>query len=389
MRGGLIGLSLLLLVNALTARAEDSTRLAESRREALHKASFYCPIGREPIASSLEALNVRPNAACKFNGPLDTKIETANLQPPLLNPRLTLESLKAFLLQRELVIVSDQPSSLQFKIASGEIFTASYVNYKSMKDPLLHLKGYPPEWGDQFVTISSHNPSDLYEVVALGQEHPESPLFWSNPHYQEEVSVRRRLDSPKPYLPLPLVSRCTDTDFSSAVPSLLIVGDLHNPPQSSYFLDLLKKQKFAWVGLEFDRAEYPLYEQFVNAPNAGEEERVLTVLLAQFPKNIQENFKNIFRYLKANKIEVVFVNSADRYFNFPYTNIGFHGLIMATRNQIWANALPSSWSGAAVLFAGLDHFTNYPGSDFQDFARERYPGLPMSLINPLETCVNR
>lgn len=386
MRGGFIGLLTLVSLISINARAEDSTRLAESRREILHKTSFYCPIGREPIANSIEALNVTPNSQCRFNGPLDTQLETKSLQPPLVNPRLTFDALRSFLRARDLVIVSDQPNSLQFKIASGEIFTASYVDHKNLKDPLMHLRAYPPEWGDQFITISTHNPDDFAEVIALAHEHPENPIFWTNPHYQDEVAVRNRLNSPKSYMPLPLISKCGAVDFSAGVPSLLIVGDMHEPPQSQYFLSLLKKQNFAWIGLEFDHSQYPIYEQFVNATNPTDEERDLAILLAQFPRNIQDSFKSILRSLKASKTQVVFVNSADRYFNFPFTNVGFHGLMMAARNQIWANTLPNSWSGTAVLFAGLDHFTNYPGSDFQNFAQERFPGLPMSLINPLETC---
>jgi|GEM_PF-6050984 len=386
MRGGFIGLCAFMTIFSIVARAEDSTHLAEQRREALHRASFYCSIGREPIANSLEALNVTPNSQCRFNGPLDTELDTKSLQPPLLNPQLTFDALRTFLQQRDLIIVTDEPTRLQFKIASGEIFTASYVGYKSLKDPLMHLKAYPAEWGEQFLTITAHNPDDLNEVLALAHEHPQNPLFWTNPHYQDEVAVRGRLNAPAPYMPIELVSKCGQPDFSSNVPSLLLVGDLHAPPQSQYFFDLLKKQNFAWVGLEFDHAQYPIYDHFVKATDPAEEEKDLSSLLAQFPRNIQQNFKNIFRSLKASKTPVVFVNSADRYLNFPFTNVGFHGLMMATRNRIWVNSLPASWRGTAALLAGLDHFTNYPGSDFQNFAQERFPGLPMSLINPLETC---
>jgi hypothetical protein len=92
------------------------------------------------------------------------------------------------------------------------------------------------------------------------------------------------------------------------------------------------------------------------------------------------------RKLKAMRTKVVFINSYDAYFNFPYTNVSFHGLIVSARNYLWAQSLPADWQGQAALFGGLDHFTNFPGADFQNFATERFPGLPMTLVNPLETC---
>jgi len=367
---------------AASVWAKDSSDLAKSRRDNIEKLSFYCAIGRTPILNSAEALTVQPSSQCKFSGPLDTKLDSLSLQPPILNPLLSVSELKMFLQANG--VSADGNDPVQFSI-SGTSFTAATTAYKNLRDPLFHLKAYPPEWGETFVTISTSRQGDLNLFTNFARAHSERNLFWKNPHFLEEQNVLSRRQHPLPYLPIEMASKC-DLPKATPHPSLLLVGDLHDPPQSQYFLSLLQTYDYAWVGLEIDHAQEPIYQHFVNSQNPQDEEKDLNFFVRQFPRNIQDNFKNILRLLKTKKATVVFVNSADSYFNFPFTNVSFHGLIVAARNRIWVNNLPDSWTGQAVLFGGLDHFTNFPGSDFQNFAIEKYPGLQMSLVSPFDTC---
>ncbi|MGZ3721905.1 MAG: hypothetical protein ACXVA9_03170 [Bdellovibrionales bacterium] len=378
-----------LLFFASSAFAVDSTQLALDRRSALEKISFYCPIGRSPILSSVEALTIVPNAQCKFSGPLDTRIDPLSLQPPFLNPLLKIQDLKNFVVANGGTVSSDTGDSFRFQIGGGPVLTAARTHYKKLKDSLLNLRAYPPEWGDYFTTVSAARHDDLNSLVGLARANPQAGIFWTNPHYQEELAVLPRLQTPKPYLPIELVSKCGPLGSApspSASRSLMIVGDLHNPPQSAFFLSLLQVRKFSWVGLELGQEQQVLWQQFYDTADAGVENQLLQFFVERFPANIQDNFKNIMRALKSTRVKTVFINSYDNYFSFPYTNVSMHGLIVAARNYFWVQTLPTNWSGEAVILGGLDHFTNFPGSDFQNFASERFPGLPMTLVNPLEVC---
>src|SRR3954468_5736894 len=104
-----------------SAFALDSTQLASDRRSALEKISFYCPIGRNPIFSSAEALAITPTAQCKFSGPLDTRIDYLSLQPPFLNPLLPLQDLKSFVVANGGTILSDSGDSFRFQMSGGPV----------------------------------------------------------------------------------------------------------------------------------------------------------------------------------------------------------------------------------------------------------------------------
>jgi hypothetical protein len=372
-----MGKALWLLVATLlsiSAHAKDSTELSQKRRDVLEKTSFYCAIGRNPIEHSEEALKIVPSAQCRFSGPLDTKLDPLVLQTPILNPHLTIQALKEFLTTNGVQVASNN----RFQLGNAS-FTAQERNYKNLTDRLMRLHGFPPEWGDTFVTISANSTQDVDTFVAFVKAHNGDSLFWTNPHFQDELAVLPRRQHALPYSPIELVSKCQPI---TASPNILLVGDLHDPPQSQYFLTLLQTQKFAWVGLEVDHSQESIYQHFVQTNDESD----LSFFVRQFPRNIQDNFKAIFRLLKSQNAKVVFINSADEYFNFPFTNVGTHGLIMAARNRIWASTLPQTWTGTGVILGGLDHFTSYPGSDFQDFAKDRFPNLTLNLIDPTEDC---
>jgi len=365
---------------ASSAHAKDSTELANKRRALAESASFYCAIGRNPITTSDEALQIQPTPQCHFSGPLDTKLDPLSLQPPVLNPRLTITQLKDFLTANGVAVSNDN-----FQI-NGASYTIRQRSYKELKDPLFHLHGYPPEWGDTFVTIAANSKQDTATLATFLKSHNTNAIFWRNPHVHDEEATLPRRQHTLPYSPIELVSKCQPI---ATTPNLLLVGDLHEPAQTQYFLALIQSQKFAWVGLEVDHSQEPIYLHFTQATSPADENADLNFLVRQFPSNVQEKFKTIFRTLKTQGAKVVFINSADEYFNFPFTNVSVHGLIMGARNRVWVRNLPEKWEGTAVLFGGVDHFTNFPGSDFQDFALERYPKLTLNLIDPTETCFRK
>ncbi len=120
------------------------------------------------------------------------------------------------------------------------------------------------------------------------------------------------------------------------------------------------------------------------AKTTADEDGPLERLTNRQTKDIKDNFKAIVRVAKSRGTPVILLDYNEAYFNFPFTNTSFHGRVIATRNALWAERLPAQWSGPAVLFAGLDHFAAIPNADFQNFALERFPGLEMKLVNPLE-----
>ena len=381
-----------ILVTALLsfqALAKDSRELSDARLKEERETSFYCPIGRDPMLDSSGAWQIKAIPGCTFAGPLDTKINRRILEPPVLNPLLQWNEFKAALQKMNCLIESDSGSSLRFRLPGGATLAASLIAPKQMQDPLFHFNVIPFSWGQSFISISASQPADIETFMGLAKNLPGNPLFWSNPHFEDEKAVLPRLVNKREYTPLSLVSKCGDghewKNFGGPQ-SLLLVGDLHNPPQAAFFRQVLDQKSFAWVGLEsaFDFA--PQLETFLSTQDPTVEEQQLFLLTYRYPKNLIASTKDIFHKLKSLKVKIILIDSADRYFNFPFTNLGSHGLMTAMRNQYWANSLPAHWSGTGVILGGLDHFLVTPSSDFQDFALIRYPGLEMGLIDPNEKC---
>ncbi len=369
------------------AYAKDSTELSLERQKIYSQTSFYCEVGRAPLRSSADAWALAPTRACTFNGPLDTKVNRLRLEPPFLNPRLTLSQLADFLTQNGLPVEQRNGTSFHFHLATGEGITASLVDKKNMIDPLLHFSGYPIDWGNQFVSLSANDPKALEQFIGL-TNHPLSPLFWNNPHFAEEVQALPRLQGARAYRPLPLLSKCGSGEWRNfgGAQSLLLVGDMHRAEDTLFFESLLQAKSFAWVALEISRDRDQALQQFLSATDPSEEEKLLKIITNRKSNENILPSQAVLKTLKSQKKPVILLDYQESYFNFPYTNTSFHGLIMGARNLMWAGRLPASWQGTGILLGGLDHFTATPHADFQDFAWERFPGLEMGLVNPLEVC---
>jgi hypothetical protein len=390
----ILALTLIIACNLLSsirdASAADSTDLSVARRKQLAGTSFYCPIGRAPMLDSSDSWQIRAIPGCGFNGPLDTKINRLKLEPPILNPLLTLATLKTAVQSLGAQVDSESATSLRFRLPAGQSFTAALSSAKDMQDPLFHFNVIPLPWGQVFVTIAATNASDIPALIALAKTQPANALFWKNPQFNDEAPATAHLARANTYHPLPLLSKCGDghewTTFGDGAQALLIAGDLHNPPQTEFFKSMLATRPFAWVGLEIPNDMTPDLDAFLNASDSAGEERPLIVLTYRYPKNLIEPTKSVLRALKALRVQIVLLDSNDAYFNFPFTNVSFHGMVMSTRNSVWARQLPSNWIGTALMLGGLDHFIDTPSSDFQDYASDRFPGIKIGLISPYETC---
>ena len=381
-------LSLLIFLSA-NASAKDSTELAEGRLRDISKISFFCETGREPILSSAAALTITPSRNCRFSGPLDTKRDRLHLQPPFLNPTLSLEELKNIVRGWGANIESETSTSFRFALPGSAPLTAERLESRKLTDPLFHLHAYPETWGSEFTVITASREQDFEPFLSLAKSHLDAGIFWNNPQFTEELKVRPRLTGVRKHLPIEMLSKCQfgqDWGGFGARPSLLFVGDFHRGEDAKFFYAVLQSKSYAWVALEFARDRQPQLDRFMATADAAEEESLLSVIISRIPKDTREPFKDLLRLLKSRKIKTFFMDYHQSYFNFPYTNVAFHGLVIGARNLLWVNTFPASWQGIGVVISGLDHYTNVPGSDVQNFAQERYPGVEMRLINPLEKC---
>lgn len=351
------------------AGAPDTTDLFRQRQEELARIPFFCTVGRQPVASSVEALSVVPTSACRFQGPLDSVRDPLRLEPPFLDPRLAPEAVRA--------IVGAGPDGV-FAL-DGERFQLAVVSDVALHDTLFHLRAHPPEWGTRFASIALPRAD---AATLLAARFPS--LFWANPYFDAERSVLPRLlAANRQHRAVPLRSKCAPPGDR---PGLLFVGDLHRVPDAEFFLSLVNANSFAFAALEVNTDRQPSLEAFLSATTPAAEEAPLADLTEPFPRELVPPFHAIFRALKARGTPIVLMDYARPYFNFPYTNTAFHGLPIATRNQLWVSRLPGSWEGTGVLFGGRDHFLDMPGADVQDFARERFPGASFAFVNPSEAC---
>ena len=380
----------LLLTFALTLPtfAADSSALSAERIRFFQSASFYCPLGRAPIRHSDDAWQIRPSAECTFNGPLDTKINRRRLEPPVLNPQLTLATLKAALVGAG-IAVNDNGQSISFSLgARGVVYSANLVESKKLTDPLFSYGAMPSEWGKNFVTIAAPTEAAINDLVA-GARQRSIPLFWENPHFFNELGTYAFMtERPNArHSPLPLVSNCSKEWINfGGQRSLLYVGNMHTPPSLDLLRSILAERDFPFAALEFHRNHEGSLRDFLAATNAADEEKSLAHILESMPNDTVASWKLILRTLKAKGTPLILMDYQRPYFNFPYTNTSFHGLIMATRNALWSNQLPREWSGTGLVFAGLDHVLVTPGADFQNMVWNRLGMLEIGLVNPLEKC---
>ena len=371
------------------AEAKDSRDLSETRLKREKETSFYCPIGRSPMLDSSDGWKIKAIPDCTFGGPLDTKINRLKLEAPILNPLLTLPALKNLLPKMNCSIENDSGNSVRFRMPNGESLVANQISPREMQDPLFHFNVIPFSWGQTFISIGATQAIDTQNFIDLAKRLPGNPLFWTNPHFEEEKIALPRLMGPRPYLPVNLLSKCNDgTDWKSfgGQQSVLLVGDLHDPPQAAFFRTLLDLKSFAWVGLEIPYDFEPQLKAFLETDDIQEENRQLFLITYRYPKNLVGPTQDILKTLKFKKIQIILIDAADSYFNFPFTDLGAHGLMTAMRNQFWANRLPARWQGTGVILGGLDHFLVTPAADFQNFALERFPGIDLGLIDPNEKC---
>jgi hypothetical protein len=373
-----------LILQSSSAYALDSRALSEERIKLFHSAAFYCETGRSPLLNSAGAWAIQPTNDCRFSGPLDTKINRLRLESPVLNPTLSLADLKAILTSWN-IPVDDRGGSLAFRLANGPTLTAANIDNKKMVDPLFHFSAYPSTWGKSFVSISASREDALQDFIAFAAG-KNSALFWQNPHYEDEVKALPKLLGPRSHSPLEIYSHChKEWKKFGGTQSLLLVGDMHTPASNELFRSILAEKSFSWAGLEISQDHELMLQNFLAAA-PSDEEKYLASLTDVMPNDTVEGWKSIFRTLKAQHTKIVLIDYKAPYFNFPYTNASFHGMVMATRNLLWVNRLPASWSGTAVLFAGVDHFVATPSADFQNYAWERFPRLELGLVNPLEKC---
>lgn len=368
--------------------AEDSTALFEEQRRQLDKISFFCETGRAPARTSYETLNVTPSKDCSFSGPLDSKINRLNLEPPFLNPQLTLLQVRNSLVKMGAVIEREDSSSIQFRL-NNERLSATRIEFKQLKDTLMRLGAYPANWGKQFTVVSSSNENAIRAFADLANTHAAGDFYWSNSHFNDEAAIWPRMLRERRYLPVELIPRCKAVEsWPVARRSLMLVGDMHTSKEAQYFLSLVQSMPLAFAGIEISRDRDPELNSFLKATTAAEENAQLDIIVNRLPREVTEDFRNIFRTLKRRGIPIVLIDYSESYLNFPFTNTAFHGAILAARNKMWVDRLPAVWSGTGVVMAGLAHFTQIPGADMQNFILERFPGLPIGLINPLENCFN-
>ncbi|MGZ3695862.1 MAG: hypothetical protein ACXWQO_17355 [Bdellovibrionota bacterium] len=371
------------------AFATDSTALSEARRKQLAETSFYCPVGRDPMQDSSDAWNIHPIPGCNFNGPLDTKINRFKLEAPVLNPLLSMGDLKAGLQKLGVAIEGESSVSFHFRLNGGQSFSVSLIAPKEMQDPLFHFNVIPKAWGTQFLSIQAAQAGDIPALIALARTLPGNPFFWNNPHFAEEVKVLPHLVGNHSYTPLPLLSKCENGKEWRAFDgrrALLIVGDLHNASEANFFRTVLESRNFAWVALEMKQDLQPALAAFLQAGSASAEDQALDALTLHYPKEVVEPTRTNLRILKAKNSKIILLDTTSAYTNFPFTNVAFHGLVISTRNSVWAARLPEDWNGTGLMLGGLDHFIETPGSDFQDFVLDGFSGATFGLISPYDSC---
>jgi hypothetical protein len=367
--------------------ADDSSALYERRRKELANTDFWCETGRAPILNSLEALNVVPLRSCKFSGSLDTKISPRLLEPPFLNPLLRLNSLRDFVLKLGGSIESESANRVQMRLA-GERYAATMISYKHLKDTYMRLGFYPAAWGTTFVSISGESSASIRKLVEAANTHAPSLFSWTNPQFQEETAVWPRMTSgPRPYMPVDLIPRCqVSNSWNPSSKAILLVGDTHTPRDTRYFLNLIQTLPMAFAELEISNDYEPVLKEFLEAKTAQEENPRLDKIVGRLPNEIKDDFREILRTLKRRQIQIILMDYHEAYLNFPFTSTASHGAVIAQRNKLWTDRLPSTWSGSGVILAGIDHFTEVPGSDLQNFLSERFPGVTLGLVNPYEEC---
>jgi hypothetical protein len=365
---------ILSLLLPLLAFSGDTTPLYLERKKQLDGTPFFCPIGRPPLDNTIQALSFVPGPDCRYNGPLDSVRDPVRLEPPFLNPALRVQDISAMLSAAGVALGGDG----RFTVA-GEGFTIRAVNYKYLKDVLFHFGAFNSGWGPVFPSIVADRASGVF---AFAKTFPTA--FWANPHVEQERAVLPWLQrTGRTHTALPLIPKCGDY---GPLPHLLIVGDMHRGEDSIYFEAVVRKYNFSFVALELVQDKQSAMDTFLAAQDATSEEAPLASLTDGYPKDVIGPYHSLLRALKAKHTQIVVMDRVQAYFNFPYTDLGFNGLPLAARNLVWASRLPAAWDKPAALFAGRDHFLDLPSADFQDFARARFPGLEMSLVNPMEVC---
>jgi hypothetical protein len=359
---------------APAAVAGDTTPLYLERKKQLDGTPFFCQIGRQPVVDTIEALSILPTPACRFNGPLDSVRDPVRLEPPFLNPALRAADISAMLAASGIALGGDG----RFTVA-GEGFRIQTVGFKDLKETLFHLGAFNSAWGPMFPSIVADRASG---VAAFAKAFPAA--FWANPHVsQERAAMGWLLRTNRTHTALPLIPKCGDF---GPLPHLLLVGDMHRGEDSAYFQGITEKYDFSYVALELTLDKQSAMDSFLAAKDTGSEAPPLAAITDGYPKDVIGPYHSLLRSLKSRHTPIVLVDRVQAYFNFPYTDLGFHGLPLAARNLLWAARLPATWDKPAVLFAGRDHFLDLPSADFQDFALARFPGLEMKLVNPMEIC---
>lgn len=236
--------------------------------------------------------------------------------------------------------------------------------------------------------------------VADAERYPEQParfrellrragladrFLLTNPHHAEEQLAATRMRAPESVTPVSLAA--DTTGFGGEAHAAIIVGETHGPTGPyDQVMALLRSPSVDWVGIEMlPVAMQPELDVFLDAAadrNAYDSARA--ALLEYYAGNWNTRGHEVtdepalnpyFRLLEAARAERKRVYALDATPLYIVFRFGEFPLGAATRDVVWAGAVPAA--GRGVIYGGSSHFAAGRRPNMLTFLRERYPDVAL------------
>jgi hypothetical protein len=235
-------------------------------------------------------------------------------------------------------------------------------------------------------------------LKTLTEKHLKARYLSPNPFYKNELAAEKKLRAIGEAKAT--VTKLSIDDVMGKLDgqkdSYTLVLDLHGHQEPIAMLNrLIHNPKIDWVGMEMlpTGMQPTLNQYFESKPGTSDFEKNRAKLVKYFSRHWDDKFEGIkdpelnpyflaIELAKKNGKRVYGMDISSEYFNSHEVAAP---LTVATRNQVWASAVPVQGNG--VVFGGMAHFEGSPGipttpgAYVQDFLAERNPSAPLFMLN--------
>lgn len=292
---------------------------------------------------------------------------------------ITKETIKRDFVPKFAVVEKEDEHSIELKFNdgwTGRFIVNSSLEVKGTLSPVSHVYLSGDTWREMLKSredflgiLKAENLTDRYLVV--------------NPYYKDELVVAKKLaggsapvsPSKDPALP----------GFEQSTNAVVIFPDRVHGDEAGFndFLAFLGTHKCDWLGLEaVTTAMQKQLDDYIQAdeksPRFAAAEKSIAEYFAsgwdkRFQNHQESHFMKIMRIMKVNKSRVYGLEGVPLdYIIWRYGETPFGG---AVRSYVWSMQVPTA--GRGIVFGGSAHFSSDKPINFQDFLKDRNPGVTL------------